>query len=63
MTFASRIGGGPMAIDEKTGFGLTLTLVGMGLTFLTLGILAVSMHILKKLFPPESGTKKGKTND
>lgn len=48
-----------MQLDEKFLFGIMLTVVGMGLTFLTLGFLAASMHLLKKIFPPQEQSSKG----
>ncbi len=46
---------------DKWTFGLTLTIVGVGGTFLTLWILSLVMTLLKKLFPisaEDSGAKK-----
>ena len=36
---------------DKWTFGLTLTIVGVGGTFLTLWILSMVMTLLKKIFP------------
>lgn len=36
---------------DNSSFGLTMTLVGLGGTFLTLGILIVLINGLKKVFP------------
>jgi len=36
---------------DNLSFGLTLTLVGVGGTFLTLWVLALVVDLLKKLFP------------
>ena len=36
---------------DKWSFGLTMMIVGIGGTFLTLGVLTVVMHLLKKAFP------------
>jgi hypothetical protein len=38
---------------DKLAFGLTMMIVGIGGTFLTLGILIWSIELLKKLFPLE----------
>ncbi len=47
---------------DKFDFGLTLTIVGVGGTFLTLGILQLVVALLKKVFPlaaeESSATKK-----
>ncbi len=46
---------------DKWTFGLTLTLVGVGGTFLTLWILSLVMTLLKKIFPlsaEDSGSQK-----
>lgn len=37
-------------MDNLT-FGLTLVIVGMGGTLIALGLLAVIMNLLKKIFP------------
>jgi len=39
-----------MEMDNRT-FGLTLMIVGMGGTLVALGVLALLMGLLKKLFP------------
>ena len=36
---------------DKWTFGLTMMVVGIGGTFLTLGVLSVVMGLLKKAFP------------
>jgi Na+-transporting methylmalonyl-CoA/oxaloacetate decarboxylase gamma subunit len=36
---------------DNLSFGLTLLVVGMGGTLVTLGILALIMSLLKKIFP------------
>jgi len=36
---------------DNLSFGLTLTLVGVGGTFLTLWVLGLCVDLLKKLFP------------
>ena len=36
---------------DKWTFGLTMTLVGMGGTFLTLWVLGLVVDLLKKIFP------------
>ncbi|MFH0821975.1 MAG: OadG family protein [Pseudomonadota bacterium] len=46
-------------------FGLTMTVVGVGGTFLTLGLLILSTYLFKKFLPvpteggPEQGKGKG----
>lgn len=42
---------------DNLAFGLTLTLIGMGGTFLTLWILSLVIVALKKIFPPGSSGK------
>jgi len=41
-------------------FGITLTIVGMGGTFLTLWLLSVIMNILKKMYPLKALKQPGK---
>ena len=41
-------------MNEMWTFGLTLTIVGMGGTLLSLGVLSLLISALKKLFPLES---------
>ncbi|HMK34998.1 MAG TPA: OadG family protein [Desulfomonilaceae bacterium] len=36
---------------DDTSFGITMTVIGMGGTFITLGVIVVSIHLLKKIFP------------
>jgi len=36
---------------DKWAFGLTMTIVGVGGTFLTLWVLSLVIDLLKKLFP------------
>ena len=45
---------------DKWAFGFTMMIVGVGGTFLTLGILILTINILKKIFPvsPDGDTKK-----
>jgi hypothetical protein len=46
---------------EKLTFGLTLTIVGVGGTFMTLWILNLVVGLLKKIFPlrvEDAGTQK-----
>ena len=38
---------------DKWAFGLTMTVVGVGGTFLTLWLLSLVIDLLKKLFPPQ----------
>ena len=46
---------------DKWAFGVTMTVVGIGGTFLTLGVLIWSIQILKKLFPLSANASgKGK---
>jgi Na+-transporting methylmalonyl-CoA/oxaloacetate decarboxylase gamma subunit len=45
---------------DDVRFGLTLTIVGMGGTFVTLGIIIMLTNMLKNLFriePPTGGNK------
>jgi hypothetical protein len=48
---------------DKWSFGLTMTIVGVGGTFLTLWILSLSIILLKKIFPlpVEPGDTEKKT--
>ncbi|MCG6876534.1 MAG: hypothetical protein LJE97_15715 [Betaproteobacteria bacterium] len=49
---------------DKWSFGLTMMIVGVGGTFLTLGVLSVVMGLLKKAFPlrgEEAGSEKKST--
>jgi hypothetical protein len=39
---------------DKWSFGLTMTLVGIGGTFITLGMLILLISIFKRLFPVRS---------
>ena len=39
---------------DKWQFGLTMMVVGIGGTFLTLGILIASINLLKKIFPVDA---------
>lgn len=46
---------------DKWAFGLTLTIVGVGGTFVTLWVLSVVIAVLKKIFPlavEDSGSEK-----
>jgi Na+-transporting methylmalonyl-CoA/oxaloacetate decarboxylase gamma subunit len=46
---------------DNWSFGLTMTVVGMGGTFITLGIIVGFMHLLRKLFPiPDAHGAAGK---
>ncbi len=46
---------------DKWAFGLTVTVVGVGGTFLTLAILIWSIQLLKKLMPlPAGDSDKGR---
>ena len=44
---------------DKWSFGITMMVVGMGGTFITLGIIIVLTNLFKKIFPVEkqSGQK------
>lgn len=44
---------------SEMDFGITLMVVGMGGTFLTLGILSLLMSLLKRLFPLTAEEKGG----
>ena len=48
---------------DKWSFGITMTVVGMGGTFLTLWILSLAIHGLKKVFPlvEAAGAEKKKS--
>ncbi|MBI5569571.1 MAG: hypothetical protein HY914_06455 [Desulfomonile tiedjei] len=39
---------------DKWSFGFTMTLVGIGGTFITLGLLILLINIFKRLFPVRS---------
>ena len=41
---------------QNMTFGLTMTIVGVGGTFLTLWILSVVVTVLKKIFPLSAAT-------
>ncbi len=43
---------------DKWAFGLTMMTVGIGGTFITMGILIFSIVILKKLFPVDANGGK-----
>ncbi len=43
---------------ENMGFGWTLTLLGMAVTFLTLFILTLIIRLLSRLFPFKEEDKK-----
>lgn len=45
---------------DKWAFGITMTVVGVGATFLTLWILSLVMSLLKKAFPLSEGSKEEK---
>ncbi len=44
-------------------FGLTMMLMGMGVTLLTLYILILVIRLLNKFFPDKSEVPKNKSND
>jgi hypothetical protein len=47
---------------DKWSFGISVTIVGMGGTLLTLWLLSVCITLLKKAFPPATGSPStGKT--
>jgi len=37
---------------DKLSFGITMTVVGVGGTFITIALLILVMNLLKKVFPP-----------
>ncbi|MEW6139825.1 MAG: OadG family protein [Thermodesulfobacteriota bacterium] len=41
---------------DTWSFGLTITIVGAGGTFVTLGVLIGIMSLLKKIFPVSTGS-------
>jgi sodium pump decarboxylase gamma subunit len=43
-------------------FGLTMTIMGMGVTFLTLVILIFIIRLMSKLFPYKKEEESGKEN-
>jgi Na+-transporting methylmalonyl-CoA/oxaloacetate decarboxylase gamma subunit len=45
---------------KDLAFGLTVTLVGMGVTLFTLYILTLVIRLLDRLFPLKAEEKKGK---
>jgi Na+-transporting methylmalonyl-CoA/oxaloacetate decarboxylase gamma subunit len=45
---------------DKWAFGFTMMTVGVGGTFLTLGILILTITVLKKIFPVASDGDAGK---
>ena len=45
---------------DNLSFGLTMTVVGVGGTFLTLWILSLVVDLLKKVFPLKSDDETGK---
>jgi Na+-transporting methylmalonyl-CoA/oxaloacetate decarboxylase gamma subunit len=46
---------------DKWTFGLTMMIVGVGGTFLTLGILILTISLLKRIFPVASNGDAGKS--
>ena len=44
---------------KDLGFGLTMTIAGMGVTFITLYILTLVIRLLIRLFPYKEEEKKG----
>ena len=42
---------------DSWSFGITMTVVGVGGTFITLGIIILAIAIFKKFFPVRSETK------
>ena len=45
---------------DKWTFGFTMMIVGVGGTFLTLGILILTINLLKKIFPVVSNDEARK---
>jgi Na+-transporting methylmalonyl-CoA/oxaloacetate decarboxylase gamma subunit len=45
-------------MDEKYVFGLTLTVVGMGTTFISIGLLILLTEILKKVLAAKPAKKE-----
>lgn len=45
---------------DNLSFGLTMTVVGVGGTFLTLWILSLLVDLLKKVFPLKADDETGK---
>ncbi len=45
---------------DNMSFGITMTIVGVGATFLTLWVLSLIMSLLKKAFPLSEETKTDK---
>jgi len=45
---------------KDLGFGLTMTIMGMGVTFLTLYLLTLVIRLLTRLFPYKKEEEKGK---
>ena len=43
---------------DNWSFGFTMMIVGMGGTFLTLWIISLAIHALKKIYPLEAPAKK-----
>ena len=43
---------------DNITFGFTLVIVGMGGTLIALGLLAVVIHVLKKIFPVKEEVAK-----
>ncbi len=43
---------------DKWSFGFTMMIVGMGGTFLTLWIISLAIHGLKKIYPLADGAEK-----
>jgi Na+-transporting methylmalonyl-CoA/oxaloacetate decarboxylase gamma subunit len=46
---------------KDLAFGLTMTVAGMGITFITLYLLTLLIRLLNKLFPYKEETTKGKS--
>jgi Na+-transporting methylmalonyl-CoA/oxaloacetate decarboxylase gamma subunit len=56
---AQHIDRGEAAMDNLS-FGLTMTVVGVGGTFLTLWVLSLLVDLLKKVFPLRAQDEPGK---
>jgi Na+-transporting methylmalonyl-CoA/oxaloacetate decarboxylase gamma subunit len=57
--FAAHIDRGEATMDNLS-FGLTMTVVGVGGTFLTLWVLSLLVDLLKKVFPLQAQDETGK---
>jgi hypothetical protein len=44
---------------DKMSFGITMTVVGIGGTFITLGIIILLTNLFKKIFPVSAENQSG----